>query len=227
MKNLEEIIDKIEREITEKEKVREETLKLSRKVVLNCRRAIQRIHQNDFKEASRLLGETKDILMRLSDGVKEHPDLFYTGYVENASQEFVEALCFLSIMEDKPLPDPDDLSVSYISYLQGLCDLIGELRRKTLSSIIEGEPDTRYLAMMEEIYNAILRFDYPSALIPIKRKQDVARSLIEKTRGEIAVANSEHRMEQQIEDFKSFLEETMEGKRKASRNSELDIDRIW
>ncbi|HEC89350.1 MAG TPA: RNA-binding protein [Thermoplasmatales archaeon] len=227
MKNLEEIIDKIEKNITEKEKIREETLQLSRKIILNSRKAIQKIHQNEFKDASNLIEETKDILIKLSEGVKSHPDLLYTGYVENASQEFIEALSFLSIMEDKPLPDPDQLPVSYISYLQGLCDLIGELRRKTLSSIIEGEPDLRYLTMMEEIYTAILRFDYPSALIPIKRKQDIARSLIEKTRGELAVANAEHRMEQQIEEFKNFLEETVEGKRKTARKSELDIDRIW
>ena len=227
MKNLEEIIDKIEKRITEKEEIREKTIHFSRNIVLNCRKAIQKIHNGKFKEAASILEDTEIILRDLSEGVKDHPDLLYTGYVENASQEFVEALSFLAIMEDNVLPDPDEIPVSYIAYLQGLCDLIGELRRKTLSSIIDGEPDIKYLVMMEDIYNAIIRFDYPSALIPIKRKQDIARSLIEKTRGEIAVAHSEYKMERQMEEFKTFLEEAMENKKKAGGKSELDIDRIW
>jgi translin len=35
-----------------------------------------------------------------------------------------------------------------------------------------------------------MRFDYPDALVSIRRKQDIARSLLEKTRGELAVAVS-------------------------------------
>ncbi len=228
MRNLEEVISKIEKHITRKDEVREEALRLSRDVVLNCRKTIQRIHRGKLEEAEALLSETRKILLQLTKETEVYPDLYSAGFVENAAQEFVEATCFLSIMRDEDLPDPDTLPVSYNAYLQGLCDLVGELRRKTLDSILDGEAreGARYLSMMEDIYDSILRFDYPSALIPIKRKQDVARSLIEKTRGELAVALCEERMEQQIEEFKTVANQ-LSNRREVKNNSELDIDRVW
>jgi len=58
---------------------------------------------------------------------------------------------------------------------------------------------------MEEIYDQLMRFDHPSAIVPIRRKQDVARTLIEKTRGEIAVATRGKILEESI----SKLEERL------------------
>jgi translin len=44
------------------------------------------------------------------------------------------------------------------------------------------------LAKMEAIFDALLRFDHPDAIVPLRHKQDVARGLLERTRGELAVA---------------------------------------
>ena len=76
------------------------------------------------------------------------------------------------------------------AYLLGLADTVGELRRFTLDALRGGDLPTaeRYLAVMEEILEALLRFDYPAALVALKPKQDTARALIERTRGELAVA---------------------------------------
>jgi len=231
MNNLNDIINKIEKEIDDKDKVREIALRYSRTIIINCRKAIQHLHQAHFKEAEELMQKASSKLAELYDATENYPDLSNAGFVENAAQEFVEAHCFYNILQEKDLPDPDSIQTTYTSYLQGLCDVIGELRRKSLDTVLNGEPKEayRYLIIMEEIYDAILRFDYPSSLVPIKRKQDIARSLIEKTRGELAVASCEQRIEHRTDEFRGLLDEMNKEKsnRAQRKKDDLDIDRIW
>ena len=231
MNTLNDIINKIEKQIDDKDKAREIALRYSRNIIINCRKSMQHLHQDHFKEAEELLRKASATLSELRDILKAYPDLINAGFVENASQEFVEAHCLTNILKGEELPDPDSLQVTYTSYLLGLCDVIGELRRKALDTILDGEPKEahQYLAIMEDIYDAILRFDYPSSLVPIKRKQDIARNLVEKTRGELAVASCEQRIEYRTDEFRGLLDEM--NKEKADhakrKKQDLDIDRIW
>ena len=135
-------------------------------------------------------------------------------------------------MKGKELPDPDEIKTTYSSYLMGLCDLVGELRRTALDSIRAGKAKNadNYLDMMEEIYDVIIRFDYPSGLIPIKKKQDMVRNLIERTRGELAVASCERRIEYRTDEFRGMLDKIDESKTKTKKKKEdkdLNIDEIW
>ena len=77
-------------------------------------------------------------LAQLYDITKNHPDIFHTGFVENAAQEFVEIQCLYNIMKGEDLPDPDTIQTTYSSYLLGLCDVVGELRRGALDFMLEG-----------------------------------------------------------------------------------------
>ena len=101
-----------------------------------------------------------------------------------------------------------------------------------MDSILDGKPEkaNNYLKQMEEIYDSIIRFDYPSALIPIKRKQDMVRGIIEKTRGELAVASCERRIEYRTDEFRGILDEInsshKKGKIKEPKN-DLNVDRVW
>lgn len=229
MKNLESIINKIEKHIDEKDLIREKSIRYSRNIIINCRKAIHQIHQQRYHEAEAIMQKAASTLNELYKVTETFPDLTFAGYVENASQEFAEAHCFYQIMHEENLPDPDSLRTSYTSYLQGLCDVVGELRRKTLDTILEGEfqEAQRYLTMMEAIYESINRFDYPSGLIPIKRKQDIARSLVEKTRGELAVASSEQRIVQKTDEIQGYIGELKGEKKKKKKAGELDLDRVW
>jgi translin len=207
MDNLEEIIDKIEKEIDEKNEVKEHVLHLSRSIVINCRKAIQKMHQDKTDEAKDLIKNTSEIIEELYDTSKKFPDISSAGYSENAAQEFVEASCLYHILNNQDLPDPETLHTSNTSYLTGLCDVVGELRRKALDAMMKNDLDSshRYLDIMEDIYDAILRFDYPSSLVPIKRKQDVLRTLVEKTQGELAIASVGMSIESKTKEFKSLI----------------------
>jgi len=207
MDNLDEIIDKIEKEIDEKNQVKEQVLHLSRSIVINCRKSIQKMHQNKFTDAEQLIKETSAFISKLYYTSEKFPEISSAGYAENAAQEYVEANCLYHILMGKDLPDPETLLTSNTSYLTGLCDVVGELRRKALDAMLNGEIEKahRFLDIMEDMYDAVLRFDYPSSLVPIKRKQDVLRTLVEKTRGELAIASVGMRIECKTEEFKSLV----------------------
>jgi len=218
MKNLEEIIDAIEKEINEKDSVKEQTLRHSRMIIINCRKAIQRMHQNQFNQAKELIHSTGNLIISIHENSDAFPEILSSGFVENATQEYAEASCLYHILQKKDIPGPEQLHISNTSYLMGLCDVVGELRRKTLDALLKGNFTTasELLEIMEAIYDAILRFDYPSSLVPIKRKQDVSRMLIEKTRGELAISSCEQRITSKTEEFKQYMD-SIKNKEKGER----------
>lgn len=234
MKNLDKIVNKIEKNIDNKDKTREKALKLSREIIINCRKAIQNIHQTKVEKAEEHLKKASKKLANLYDITNDHPEISHAGFVENAAQELVEGKCFFNIMKGEDLPDPDEIKTTYSSYLLGLCDLVGELRRTALDFIRndKSKKADECLSMMEEIYNVIIKFDYPSGLIPIKKKQDMVRGLIEKTRGELAVASCERRIEYKTSEFQGMLDKVDDKKKKKKdinqdKESDLNIDDIW
>ena len=231
MNNLEDIISKIQVYIDDKDSIRETSLKYARTVIIHCRKAIQLIHQQKMQQAEELIKKGSATLAELYDVTKDHADLSKAGYVENAAQEFVEAQCLYNILHHEALPDPDTIQTTYTAYLMGLCDVVGELRRKALDMVLAGDQKDaqQYLVIMEDIYAAIIRFDYPSSLIPIKRKQDIARNLIEKTRGELAVASCEQRIEYRTDEFRGLLDVINKQKEHSmqKKQEDLDLDRVW
>jgi translin len=190
MKNLDEIADRIQSKLDEKDTVREIAIKSSRAIIRISGSVIHSIHKKE--EVSAMMGEAMDEAQRLRGLLEEHPEIWNSGLVEDAMQELSEAAIIMSIADDAPLPEPEGLGVPMTAYLLGLADAIGELRRFTLESLRQGDTEkaTGYLEMMEDMFKVIMRFDYPDALVSIRRKQDIARSLLEKTRGELAVAVS-------------------------------------
>lgn len=86
------------------------------------------------------------------------------------------------------MPEPEEVGVPHEPYLLGLADAEGELRRAILDLLRKGElrQAEELFSLMERVYEFLVEFDYPDAILPgMKRKQDVVRGLIEKTRGEL------------------------------------------
>jgi len=188
MHNLPLIMDGIEKELDEKDTVREIALKSTRALVRMANRAIRAAHKGEDRSA--YLKEMKDELSSLLGLLSEHPDIYHTGFVENAFQEVAEAYVLDAILNGAELPSPRYLGITSTSFLLGMGDIVGELRRFALDMMREGNLDeaVRFQQKMEDVYDELMRFHYPSALVSVRRKQDIARSLLEKTRGELAVA---------------------------------------
>ena len=119
-------------------------------------------------------------------------------------QEFVEAKVLNAIINNEEIPDPESLGVTNEGYLLGMGDVIGELRRRAVDNLRHGDMviASKCLDEMEELYEFLMRFHYPSGMVAIKRKQDIARGVIEKTRGEVAVSMRAHSLEKKISESK-------------------------
>ncbi len=205
MKNLDEVISEIEGRLDEKDEVRELAIKSSRTIARLAGAAIQGMHRGD--EVQGPLQETHEEVLKLRSLLDGHPDLLHAGFVENAMQEACEASLFHSILQEADLPTPKECGVTDTAYLLGLGDVVGELRRCALTALHHGEvaDASHFLERMERILDVLMRFDYPTALVALKRKQDIARSLIEKTRGEVAVAARSHELSKKLDAMRGKL----------------------
>jgi translin len=205
MENLNEIIDQIERNLDDKDAIREVALKSCRTITRLSTAITQGIHKNE--DITERFNSARDETSRLRSLVQEHPDLLHSGFVQNAFQELCEAAILLAVVNNENMPIPKDLGVTDTSYLLGMADTIGELRRFTLECLRAGKVETAesYLEKMEIFYETLLRFNYPNAVVSIRRKQDIARSLVEKTRGELAVAMRGRALEKKMEDLESKI----------------------
>jgi len=189
VKNLDDVISEIESRLDEKDEVRELAIKSSRTITRLAGSAIQGMHRGEDSAAG--LQETHEEVAKLRSLLDGHPDLIHAGFVENAMQEACEAFLCHAILQGEKLPTPKECGVTDTAYLLGLGDVVGELRRFALTALRDGDVAgaSQSLERMERILESLMRFDYPTAMVALKRKQDVARSLIEKTRGEVAVAS--------------------------------------
>jgi len=200
MKNLEETVSRIETELDEKDQVREIALKSSRAIVRLSGGILRGLHRNE--PPGEQLHVLRDEVTRLQSLLADHPELEHAGYVSSAFQEFAEVGLILSLLEKGDVPSLEELGIGSAPYLMGLGDSVGELRRFCLEELKSGRisRSNKILDMMEDILTALMRFDYPDAIVPLRHKQDVARSLLEKTRGEVAVATSARALQDKIEE---------------------------
>ena len=198
MEQLDAIATDIEQALDEKDAVREVALKSSRSIVRLCGRGIRALHGE--KDASSFINEATEELHRLLGITNDFIDIQHSGFVESAMQEYVEARVLQAILAGQEVPSPEPLGVTPESYLLGVGDVIGEVRRQTVDHIRKGNIDeaTRFMGIMDGLYEFLMRFNYPNSLVAIKRKQDVARGVLEKTRGEVAVAVRTQSLEERL-----------------------------
>lgn len=205
MKNLDHVIADIESRLDEKDEVRELTIKTSRTIARLSSAAIQGMHRG--QDVAVQLQEIREEIMKLRSLLEDHLDLYHAGTVENAMQEACEAFLVHAILDAEALPGPKEIGVTDTAYLLGLGDVVGELRRFSLEHLRRGEIKlaSAFLEKMERILDALMRFDYPSALVALRRKQDIARGLIEKTRGEVAVASRSQELADKLDAVRGKL----------------------
>lgn len=210
-----EIAAEIQQDFEAKDKAREIGLSLSREVVRTCGTAIRHIHRGDIGKAAMLLEDARGALEDIDLQLADHPDIYYSGFVEHAQQEFVECAVVHQLLtkendsDSDTLPSPQELGVTYAAYLNGLGDVVGELRRHILDLIRQDMPQDgdQFLDIMDDMYSTLMMFDYPDAITRgLRRKSDVARSLIERTRGDLTNAIRQQKLEQTMKKFESRFE---------------------
>ena len=149
-------------------------------MVINCSQAIISIHKKDLVTAKNKIKKAKEQLAKLKQ--KAIGDL--GRYVLTPEQELVEAISLLAIIEGKDIPSYKSLKVSGESYILGLLDCIGELKRQVIDTIRVGnlKKAEGLFDMMENLYLMLYPFaTYDKIVKETRRKLDVNRSLVEDT----------------------------------------------
>jgi translin len=208
MPTLKSILLKIRKELEEREKVRESSQDKERKATRLSKQAILLMHQKKVKEAEKLIENAKELVQELYEASRAHPEIVHSGMFSAALQEYSEANIFFRLVERSEFATPHEIGVPSADYILGLADVIGEYRRLTLDALREGDAEKgeKCLRMMDEIYTELMALDEAYMLVSgLRRKCDVARKIIEITRGDVTQEIRRSSLEKQLEHFERSM----------------------
>jgi len=192
---------------------RDMALTQARQVIRNSSQAIRAIHRLEIDLANEHLSQARTLVEKLKTDLVDHPDLFYAGYTQDALKEYVEAMVTCALIQKQDIPLPEELDVEAAVYLNGLAEVTGELRRRCLDILRQGYSDEseRLLGIMDEIYSLLITVDYPDALTNgLRRQTDLARGIVERTRGDITISIREQRLTSAMKNLsKQLLQEDL------------------
>jgi len=207
--SLRETLEKIRGKLAKKDRTKQEVQLAARRAARLSKQAIFQIHKANLEKAKKTLEEAKRILKKIRYITKDYPDLLYMGIVDSAFQEYTEANILLSLIRESRFASFDELEVPMTSYVLGLADVIGELRRRALDSLRNEDMDRaeKCLRLMETIYEEIINLEEIQLLVSgIRRKCDTGRKIIEATRADITVESGRVSLERQIENLRKSLD---------------------
>ncbi len=207
MPSLKTVLREIRKELREKEKMREHLQKDMRKTTSLSKQAILLIHQKRVKEAKKLIETAKAIISKLNNASATYPNIVYSGLYNAALQEFSEANIVLNLIEEARFITPKEINVPSVDYVLGLADVIGEYRRLALDALREGDvkKSEGCLQIMDEVYIELMAMDEAYMLVPgLRRKCDVARKIIEITRGDITQEVRRKSLEKYLKRFENL-----------------------
>jgi translin len=170
---------------------REKALPAARRSIRASANAIRAIHRHELDSARALMHESADAIREGMEAVRDEPDVANAGFLQDAQKEYTEARITAAIVEGEDLPGPDELGVQLAPYLNGMAETIGELRRQILDLLRAGdvERSESLLGAMEDLYSLLVTIDYPDAITGnLRRSTDVARGIMEKTRGDLSIS---------------------------------------
>ena len=191
-------------QLTDRNRDREEALSVSREVVRLSANAIRAVHRAGFDEARGLIAKGASRLQEAEHIREDNPLIYNAGFMNDARKEFTEANVTLAVISGGPLPGIEALGVDPSSYLNGMAEVIGELRRYILDAL-RSDNVARCQDMMEvmdEIYGVLVTVDFPEAVTGgLRHTTDAMRGILERTRGDLTVAMRQHALELQLAEW--------------------------
>jgi translin len=187
---------------------RDRALAQARTLTRHCANAIRAVHRDENELARQHLEEARLLAQSLRENLAGLPDLFYAGYTQDALKEYAEASMVYALINNNDFPAPEDLLLEPATYLQGLAEAVGELRRRALDMLLKDNPTEaeRLLGEMDDIYAVLVTMDYPDAITGgLRRLTDVARSIIERTRGDLTLSLRQEHLEASIRELETRL----------------------
>jgi translin len=170
LKNVKPSLNKIAKDLGQVQDAREFLLKNTREIIILCSKSIIAVHKGDLSTGKNNLKQAETLLKKY----KKKATGGLRRYLITPEQEFVEAACLIAIVEQKEIPSDKKLSVMPESYVLGLLDCVGELKRQVFDKIRIGEIDDATRIRALKLYkrhtqkNAIDFVDYVMGKFPFR-----------------------------------------------------------
>ena len=209
MHNLTNIAEKIHKTFESQTLVRDQALAHARQLTRHAAHTIRAIHRSETDLADENLRAAMILVEALKNNLSAYPDIYYAGYTQDAIKEFAEASITVALILNHPLPTPEELDIEYATYLNGLAEVTGELRRRCLDILRQGysQEAERLLSCMDDIYNLLVTIDYPDAITHgLRRQTDLVRGIVERTRGDLTLSMREDRLKQALDNALARLD---------------------
>ncbi|HIA09682.1 MAG TPA: RNA-binding protein [Candidatus Nitrosopelagicus sp.] len=181
IKNVKSSLNDISKSLHSVNAAREYLIKNTRDVVILCSHSIIAAHKGDLRLAKQKIKNAELVLKKNQKKAKDD----FKKYLITPEQELVEACSFLAVIENKEIPSLKSMKVSKESYILGLLDCIGELKRLMLDNIRKDKlkEANRIFNVMENLYLILYPFAMFDKIVKeARRKLDVNRSLVEESR---------------------------------------------
>jgi translin len=195
--------------LSARHEAREVAFAASRDAIRAAANAIRAVHRGEPDRVAALLADASTALEVAVEASEDHPEVRYAGFLGDAAKEVAEAQLTRAAVAGEALPGPEQLGVDEVSWLHGLAETVGELRRASLDRVRSGDLDQAegYLALMQEILAALVTIDVPDGLSRgLRRATDAARAITERTRGDLTTAVGQRELRRALDAHREALE---------------------
>ena len=183
-----ELISEVEHALSDEERASDLAFEESRKIIRKTKKAIHGLHLG--QRDPELIDSISSDIAGLVEALAGYPRLVFGADVSSAMMEFAETVLYDYSLQGKELPSYSDLEITPAAWAMGLADCIGELRRDMLTALINDDlaRAEELFATMDELCDALMTFDVKDSVAPLRRKQDIARGIMERSRTDLATA---------------------------------------
>jgi translin len=201
MQRLEKIAEHIRQTFDTLTLTRDQALTHARALTRACALSIRAVHRDEIEGMQAHLEEARRLANALITDLADFPALYYAGYTQDSLKEFAEASIACALIRHQPLPTPEELDLPPNTYLNGLAESVGEMRRRCLDMLRQDNSSEaeRLLGHMDDIYSVLVTMDYPDAITNgLRRQTDIIRAIIERTRGDVTFSLRGEKLEHSI-----------------------------
>ena len=201
MHHIDQVADRIRATFDASTAARDKALAQARTLTRHCANAIRAVHRDEHDLAKQNLDEASQLAESLKTSLAPYPELYFAGYTQDALKEFSEANVVYYLVVADRLRVREDLGLEHATYLQGVAEAAGEMRRRCLDMLRRGNyPEAeKLLAYMDEIYAVLITMDYPDAITGgLRRLTDLVRGVTERTRGDLTISIRQAQLEENL-----------------------------
>ncbi len=208
MAKLDDLSERAHSDFEARTSARDQALARARTLIRHSARAIRAVHRTEKELALEHLEKAGELATSLQRNLDRYPDLYYAGYTQDALKEYAEASIVFALLNGGEMPTPEELRLEYNTYIKGLAEAVGEMRRRCLDLMREGQPESAevLLSQMDDIYGILVTMDYPDAITGgLRRLTDVVRGVLERTRGDLTLSLRQEKLEKSLRSMESRI----------------------